>query len=203
MRIIYLVMKWAVKIIIFLIIIIAVAIGGFYIDAVYKKNIFVERIINQEFDKIIDLDKKTREFNMNKEGIPFEVIEKKIQLLEHKYNYERSKMWRYCCTNSDDRCTIYSSVITVTGSDAFVVFDYKMDRESLEFFNQKFVTEEFYNGKRLLLQTVGIGYLKYNNLEVPYPEYRDNRIDGGIEYKTIRKLNSEESKKYYMKKRGY
>ena len=78
-----------------------------------------------------------------------------------------------------------------------------MDRESLEFFNQKFVTEAFYNGKRLLLQTVGIDSLKYNNLEASYPEYRDYRIDGGIKYKTIKKLNSEESKKYYMKKRGY
>jgi len=188
--------------IIIVVLIIAGTIGGFYISTIYKKNIFVERIINQEFDKIIDLDKKTRKFNMNREGIPFKTIEKKIQALEHKYNYERSKMWRYC-KNSDDRCHIYSRLSKQIDPNAFVVFDYKMDRESLEFFNQKFTKERFYNGKRLLLQIVGIQYLKYNNLYYPYPESRDYRIDGGIEYKTIKKLNSEESKKYYMKKRGY
>jgi len=199
-------MKRVIKIIMYLIIIIAIiiagTIGGVYISIIYQKNIFVERIINQEFDKIIDLDKKTRKFNMKREGIPFEVIEKKIQALEHKYNYERSKMWRYC-KNSDDRCYIHSDLTHMIYPVAFVVFNYKMDRESLEFFNQKFVTEAFYNGKRLLLQTVGIDSLKYNNLEASYPEYRDYRIDGGIKYKTIKKLNSEESKKYYMKKRGY
>jgi len=199
-------MKRVIKIIMYLIItivlIIAGTIGGFYILTIYKKNIFVERIINQEFDKIIDLDKKTRKFNMKREGIPFKTIEKKIQALEHKYNYERNKMWRYC-KNSDDRCHIHSKLSKQIDPNAFVVFNYKMDRESLKFFNQRFVTEEFYNGKRLLFQTVGIGSLKYNNLDYPYPEYRDYRIDGGIEYKTIRELNSEESKKYYMKKRGY
>jgi hypothetical protein len=198
-------MKRVIKIIMYLIItivlIIAGTIGGFYILTIYKKNIFVERIINQEFDKIIDLDKKTRKFNMKREGIPFKTIEKKIQALEHKYNYERNKMWRYC-KNSDDRCHIHSKLSKRIDPGAVVLFNYKMDRESLKFFNQRFVTEEFYNGKRLLLQTVGID-LKCINLEYPYHQYRDHYIYRGIEYKTIKKLNSEESKKYYMKKKGY
>ncbi|MEJ2498853.1 MAG: hypothetical protein P8Y46_06015 [Sulfurovaceae bacterium] len=192
--------------IISLFVLISLAIGSLlvwqYISINKEMDIFTKRIVNKAMDRIIQYDKNARRFYMLQDGKTEVQIEKTLQKLQSKYDYEREKMWRYC-NSGDERCHLHTDYHELLFPIAYIVLNYEFDTDSKEFFNQYFISRYLDNKHDpFLVKIEGIDHLKYNNLEQPFKEYGDYHIDGGIEFETIRKLHSDEVKNYYIMQEG-
>lgn len=160
-----------------------------YFQVIDNKNIFAKRILLQSINEIIELDTKARIFYMKQKVLDKKEIENKLFSLEEGYEKERKKIFKYCLDRKSKYCYFHSDITGFFFPYVSLVLDYKFDKESLTRFNQKYIlnTHEKYLGV-----ISGIDFLKYNNMEEPFLKYKDNYIDGGVDFKRVQKLNEDE-----------
>ena len=177
------------KVLIFSVLIVSIILTVRYGYLIKNKNIFVERIVNGAINEIIEDDKQARVFYMKQKGIETKVINDKLLSLEKRYENEREKIYAYCIDETSQQCRLYSNMSDFLFPYVGITLDYDFDKESLRLFNQKYILEYADTKEKYLGTMSGIDSLKYNNMEDPFLEYRDNFIDGGVGFKRVQKLN--------------
>ena len=187
------------KLFIFLIFISSICIS-YYLELIKNKNIFVKRIILQSINEIIELDKEARIFYMKQKGLNKDEIENNIFSLEESYENERKKIYKYCLDKKSKYCHLHSDLTGFLFPYVHVVLSYKFDINSSFLFKQIYVLEYANNNKKYLGIINGINSLKYNNMETPFLKYRDQYIDGGVDFQENQQINSNEEIKYYNPK---
>ena len=187
------------KLSIFLIFISSIYASYYYLELIKNKNIFVKRIILQSINEIIELDKDARIFYMKQKGLKRDEIDNNIFSLDESYENERKKIYKYCLDKKLKYCHLHSDLTGFLSPYVHVVLSYEFDVNSSRFFNQMYIFE-YANNKKYIGTINGINSLKYNNNEAPFSEYRDNYIDGGVDFQEIRQINSNEEIKYYNTK---